>query len=38
MLILAGTDFNAYSIVLADVAEGTGNIIFEDCQFLDWNI
>jgi hypothetical protein len=37
-LSIAGLDYNAYSLVLADVADGTGTLIFEDCTFTKWNI
>jgi hypothetical protein len=35
---IAGTDYNAYSIILADVQVGTGVVIFEDNRFDSWNI
>ena len=33
-----GVDYNAYSLILANVADGTGELIFEDCNFTNWDI
>lgn len=35
---IAGLDYNAYALILADVADGEGEIIFEDCDFKNWDI
>ncbi len=34
----AGLDYNAYALILADVKDGEGEIIFENCVFKDWDI
>jgi len=31
-------DYNAYALILADVADGEGVLIFENCNFTNWNI
>ena len=35
---LAGLDYNAYALILADVQDGSGVLIFENCNFTNWNI
>ena len=36
--VIAGLDYNAYALILADVADGTGILIFDSCTFTNWNI
>eukprot|EP00347_Sterkiella_histriomuscorum_P014799 403359479 len=33
-----GLDYNAYALILADVKDGSGVLIFENCNFTNWDI
>lgn len=37
-ILVAGLDYNAYSLILADVADSTGVLVLENCNFNNWNI
>lgn len=37
-IILAGLDYNAYALILADVQDGNGVLVFENCNFTNWDI
>ena len=35
---IAGLDYNAYSLIIVDIADGPGVLILESCLFSNWSI
>lgn len=38
LIYVAGLQYNGYAIILGDILESEGELIFEECTFTNWSI